>query len=395
MTGAGRTARVHVHRGAAVVLAVAAAGCLVSPDPSRFVDGSRRDSSRLDGDAASVTDLPTLESSVPDGPTADASPPDLAPDAPLATYQRTWVTAQVTSSPGKLWGPMLAYQAATGKVVLYGGRASSTTFFSHTWVYDGTGWQELCDPCPPGPRTGHGLVADVKRGVVVLFGGKDTTTSYNEIWELASGAWQQATPSGTPPAARSGAFVAYDSLRGRTVVFGGRDADGKRLDDLFEYDGAAWHGPLAPAVRPSVRHNDGRGAAFADGRALSATARNRVVIFGGEDASGKLDDCWAWDGSSWTPVCTSCTQTGRTGAALGYDPATGRLVLVNGWTGSEELAGTLEHDGQTWSESSTLPGALDHAGLAFDAGRNRFVYYGGNGPACSGNCGETLEYVAP
>lgn len=376
----------------ALALAVATAGCLISPDPSLYVDGSRPDAA----DAASVPDVPALDISVSDSAAVDGPPRDLALDAaPLATYQRTWVPAPITTNPGKLWGPKLAYQAATGNVVLYGGRDSTKAPVALTWVYNGTSWQKLCDPCPPGPREGHGLVADDKRGVVVLFGGKDATTPHNEIWELAAGVWKQVTPSGTPPSARWGAFVAHDPLRGRTVVFGGRDAGGNRLDDLHEYDGTAWHGPLIPAVRPSSRSNAGSAATFADGRALPAATRNRVVVFGGETASGMLDDCWAWDGASWTPVCTTCTQTARTGAALGYDPATGRLVLVNGWTGSAEIPGTWEHQGQSWAETTTLPGTRDHSGLAFDTVRNRFVLYGGNGDSCSGNCDDTLEYVAP
>jgi hypothetical protein len=298
----------------------------------------------------------------------------------------------VTTNPGKLWGPKLAYSAG---IVLYGGKDTAGAAVAGSWLFDGTSWQKLCDPCAPGPRVGHGLVADTGRGVVVLFGGKNGQAS-NDVWELTAGVWKQVSPSGTAPAARSAAFVAYDPLRGRTVVFGGLDGAGARLDDLYEYDGASWYGPLQPTVRPSPRSNAGSAATFVDSRSLTAAARNHVVIFGGEIApKSAVDDCWAWDGASWTPICTACTQTGRTGGALGYDPATGRLVLVNGWTGSAEISGTQELSGQSWSETTLLPGDRDHSGLAFDSQRNRFVLFGGNGGSCSGNCDETLEYVAP
>jgi hypothetical protein len=388
--------------GAGALVIAMATGCFMTADPSLYEDGPRVDGGTPD---APVPDAPVPDAPVPDAPVvdlhgsdaplADGPLPDLgAPDL-LATYYRTWVTASVTAKPDKLWSPKAVYQGSTGKVLLYGGTDPSQAVVAKMWSYDGTTWTKLCDPCPPGPRVGHGMVWDAKRDIVVLFGGKGPALM-NDLWELTAGVWQQLTPAGTGPSVRWGVYMAYDPLRDRTVVFGGLATGSVRMDDLYEYDGASWHGPFLPTVRPAGRTNYGSPATFADGTALAVAARNRVVIFGGEILSGvNADDCWAWDGTSWTPICTACTLTPRSGAALGFDPATGRLVLVNGWSGTGEIAGTFERMGQGWVQTTTLPDKNDHSAMVFDTARNRFVLIGGNGPSCGGNCDETLEYVAP
>lgn len=384
--------------GAGALVIAMATGCFMTADPSLYEDGPRVDGGPPDAPISDTPapDVPVVDLRGSDAPPADGPLPDLvAPDL-LASYYRTWVTATVAAKPDKLWSPKAVYQATTGKVLLYGGTDPSQAAVAKMWSYDGTTWTKLCDPCPPGPRVGHGMVWDAKRDVVVLFGGKDAALM-NDVWELTAGVWQQVTPAGTAPSVRWGAFMAYDPLRDRSVVFGGLATGSVRMDDLYEYDGTSWYGPFLPTIRPAGRTNYGSSATFAAGTALAVAARNRVVIFGGETASGvNADDCWSWDGASWTQICTACTQAGRSGAALGFDSATGRLVLVNGWTGTAELAGTFEHTGQGWVQTTALPGKNDHSAMTFDTARNRFVLVGGHGELCgSVNCDETLEYVAP
>jgi hypothetical protein len=316
-------------------------------------------------------------------------------DGPSAK-QRSWVTALPPQNPGRLFGPKLIYREAANSVLLYGGNDPAKVPVAEAWTYDGEDWHKLCGPCPPGPRVGHGFVLDRKRGVAVLFGGNDGTAPSNDIWELEAGVWSAASPAGTPPSPRSGAYVAYDPVRARTVVFGGIDGGGKRLNDVYEYDGASWHGPFKPATRPSPRQSSGSSATFVGAGGLAPAMREQVVIFGGEVATKTtVDDCWAWDGAGWTRICTTCTGTARVGVALGHDPSTGRLVVVNGWTGTAGIAGTIEAAGLSWSQTTTLPSMRDNSGLVFDVARDRFVLYGGNGKPCAGNCDETLEYAFP
>jgi hypothetical protein len=333
-----------------------------------------------------------------DGPQPDRRPDLGLPDGQLATYVRTWVTATVPTNPGRLYGPKLTYDSVAGEIVLYGGDDGSAPV-AQMWTYNGTGWTQRCNPCAPGPRLFHGLVFDESRGVLVLFGGTDGTSALGDLWEYSGGTWKQIVFTGGPTA-RELVFMAYDRTRKRTVIFGGIDVNGTLSNAVYEYDGKAWYGPLAPTGAPGPRQNSGSGATFADWRALVPAMRDRVVIFGGGSTTGDdapVDECWAWDGASWTSICTSCTKTPRMAAALVYDPITGRAVSINGWGGDGvwEIAGTIEHFGANWLGSSQLPGDRDTPGAAFDVKRNRIVSYGGNGGSCGGNCNETLEFIAP
>jgi len=306
---------------------------------------------------------------------------------------RSWITVQPATNPGRLYAPQLAYWSVEEKVLLYGGRKADSTLSAEMWTYDGETWERLCSDCPPGPRLGHSLVLDETRDVIVLFGGQTGSGLSNDLWEFEGGAWHEVTPTGTPPSPRLGAFMAFDPVRGRTVLFGGLEQGDTRVDDLFEYDGSAWYA-LTPDPRPLARKTYGSSAAFVDADALAVDMRNRVVICGGDVAGGTMvDECWAWDGADWTRTCTACTGTARGGAVLGYDPTYGRLVMANGWTGTASIAGTVEHDADSWVKTSSLPTARDNSGIAYDPARDRFVVYGGNAPSCAGACDETLEYV--
>src|SRR5207244_7692121 len=70
-------------------------------------------------------------------------------------------------------------------------------------------------------------------------------------------------------------------------------------------------------------------------------AVGKVVLFGGYDRGGYLDDTWTWDGFRWRPVATSAAPPARAGAGMAYDGVTGQLVLFGGYDGSAHLGGTL------------------------------------------------------
>src|SRR5512135_1697438 len=45
----------------------------------------------------------------------------------------------------------------------------------------------------------------------------------------------------------------------------------------------------------------------------------KVVIFGGADATGVLNETWTFDGTTWTQVQTTVSPTARSSAAMAYD----------------------------------------------------------------------------
>ena len=322
--------------------------------------------------------------------------PDRAPDLIDPSLIRSWVKPAVASGPSACNGPKLAYHAAQKLVYAYGGHVGGSTptlCTQQAWTYDSStkAWTKLCDPCPPGPRMGHALVYDSARQVLVLFGGSDGTAAHGDVWELGAGGQWQLKPLITTPSPRSSFSAAFDAKRGRLVIFGGQDSTDALLDDVWEYDGQKWSGPLSPTVRPLPRR---QGFATFAGNTQAPALRDRVAIFGGElKGEVMVDDLWTWDGGAWQQLCTSCTGTPRCAASLGFDPRSGRLIVVGGWKGDGELAGTMEYATTAFASMSALPTARDTTGLAYDPYHDLFVLFGGNGDGCKGDCAETWEYV--
>jgi pyruvate/2-oxoacid:ferredoxin oxidoreductase beta subunit len=113
----------------------------------------------------------------------------------------------------------MAYDAARGQVVLFGGVGYSGTL-NDTWVWDGTNWVEKTPTTRPSGRYGHAMAYDAARGQVVLFGGHDASGPLSDTWVWDGTNWVQKFPSVNPPW-RYGHAMAYDAARGQVVLFGG------------------------------------------------------------------------------------------------------------------------------------------------------------------------------
>jgi len=127
--------------------------------------------------------------------------------------------------PSARSGHALAYDAYTGRVILFGGYDGS--LLSDTWAYDRAAntWTKLDPPGPvPSARGNHRMVYDPASGLVVLFGGYDGSVDLYDTWAYDPGqnAWTDLDPIGPPPAREEHAMV-YDPDSGRVIVFGGLD----------------------------------------------------------------------------------------------------------------------------------------------------------------------------
>lgn len=191
----------------------------------------------------------------------------------------------------------------------------------------------------------------------------------------AGDVWVRRTPAVVPPA-RRGHLLAGDPARERTLLFGGFDTlGGAYLGDTWQWDGRQW---LAsdPAIAPSPRANPGYAY---DPR------RQRVVLFGGEDARGALGDTWEWDGTAWTQRAATGAPIAVTGAAMGFDPVRGTVLLfggdrdpVRGFAFSDQF---WEWDGVRWQQvdATQRPRARSLASLAHDPVAGQMVLVGGVG----------------
>lgn len=118
------------------------------------------------------------------------------------------------------------------------------------------------------------------------------------------------------------------------------------------------------------------------------SATSQLVLFGGFNNSGLLNDTWVWSGRAWAqvadasdPGCTdTCTASPspRGYSTMAYDPATSQLILFGGRT--PERGDTWKWNGSTWAHLTppTSPTARDSAVMAFDASTDALVLFGGD-----------------
>ena len=282
----------------------------------------------------------------------------------------TWTKVPLaTGSTPPFLGAAMAYDAARGKVVLVG--SGFTVGFLGTWEWDGSTWTNATPATgSPPPRAYHALAYDAARGKVVLFGG------YNggvlaDTWEWDGSTWTKVTPATGSPPARADHALAYDAARGKVVLFGGSDSSNHVLADTWEWDGSTWTNATPATGSPAPRAH----------HALAYDpARGKVVLFGGSDSSNHaLADTWAWDGSTWTNMTPAAgSPAARADHALAYDAARGKVVLFGGSDRNNNLlADTWAWDGSTWTPASgSPPGRFDLA-MAYDAARGKVVMFGG------------------
>jgi len=136
--------------------------------------------------------------------------------------------------------------------------------------------------------------------------------------------------AGDPPA-RSGAAMAFDADHGVVVMFGGRQGR-QVLGDTWAWDGSGWF-EQHPAHSPSARAN----ASMA-----YDAAHHQLLLFGGDALQPMgnqvtAEDTWTWDGSDWHVVATAHTPHLLL-HGMGFDPATGQLLLV-GYAGPSGAPG--------------------------------------------------------
>jgi cysteine-rich repeat protein len=225
------------------------------------------------------------------------------------TWQR-FTNGVAGSSPGRVVSAAMAFDAARGEAVHFGGfNGSLNAATNETWVFT-TSWTQRTPPAPlPAPRLDHVLVYDAARARTLLFGG----TGFGDTWLWDGAQWTQAQPSASP-SARSQAAAAYDPIRRVVVLFGGLAS--APLNDTWEWDGTTWTRRMVAG--PPAR--SGHGMAW-------DPARKRIVMFGGFTSMQTLNDQWEWDGVAWQPLATIAPVRAR-----------GNHVLVSGIGGAGVLA---------------------------------------------------------
>ncbi len=391
---------------------------------------------------ALATCFPTAPPTDPaEEPTSSASPPS----------SWTQITPpKGNANPIERELPAEAYYPNGHEVVLFGGYGTTTggadLYQQDTWGFSDGRWTELipASSCTsttcPSARAGAELAYDAAAGAMILFGGEILVPgdpighiiAYGDTWLFENNTWTNITSTlGTSPSARYDAAMTYDPSDNYVLLFGGLDGNGNALGDTWKFASGAWTN-LTSSLKSAP---EGRYAA-----AIGYSPNGYVLMFGGATSTEIIQNpcnptvgttfaavaAWYYEGA-WTPlygydnVCpppspqngtnaspgapvpsTGSTPgpyppCGRVGAALGWSPKNNRFVVYGGY-GTQEVSGgcgttelflndTWTYDvpggggGFTWNNASypAGPTARAYMGYAADYTDDYFEIFGGIG----------------
>jgi hypothetical protein len=128
--------------------------------------------------------------------------------------KKTWTQKFPAASPPAS-AATIAYDAANGEVVLFGGN------MSQTWTWDGTTWTEEFPATSPSPRGLPAMAYDPIVGGVVMFGGSaGAPSALNDTWTWNGSTWTQIQTTYTPEG-RWAAAIDFDPYLRSIILFGG------------------------------------------------------------------------------------------------------------------------------------------------------------------------------
>jgi hypothetical protein len=290
--------------------------------------------------------------------------------AAFVAEARPAMARNVSEAPSPRCCVGMAYDAAKGEVVLFGGSLGplGRRTSGETWTWDGASWSKRSPIHSPPRRSDAELAYDDAHGSVVLFGGRDRAHYYDDTWTWDGSDWTEEFPAHHPDA-RADTSMAYDAADGDVVMFGG---DLRRLfRDTWTWDGSDWT-KQSPVHSPSRRK--GPDMAY-------DAARTNVALFGGQDGGGYLGDTWTWDGADWTKRTPAHSPDPRWLSAMTYDVSRTDVVLFGGQNGGPFLGDTWTWNGTDWTLQSPVhaPEGRLACGVAFDESRAETVVFGGFG----------------
>jgi hypothetical protein len=291
--------------------------------------------------------------------------------------------------PGLHW-EQVAYDAASGRLIVFGGATAAGALPAMTWAWDGDRWTVVADSAAgPGARHAHAMAFDAERRRVVLFGGllesRDTTRPAAErvrrlcdTWALEDRAWRRLDDGASCPTDRVAAASLVWDTRARALLL--VDAPATGPTDTVVRPLRLWR-LLSGGWAPEDSSGPRRSRMSAGGVAWDARRGVLVVpVLDGPDAG-----VWEWDGRRWRHA-RATGPAPRRNFGLAYDARRGRVLLVGGLAASPRrpLDDRWTWDGASWTrepDDPAAPGARSHASLVTDAARGRLLYFGGAGPA--------------
>ncbi len=237
-----------------------------------------------------------------------------------------WRQLHPATSPPPRDNAAMAYDPATKQVVLFGGEHLGP--LGDTWVFDGTTWSQVHPAKSPSPRREASMAYDPATKRLLLFGGKGSKRFLHDTWTWSGTNWKRLRPAATP-SARGWASLGYDSTSKQMLLYGGFGSS--YLADTWSFQRNTWTQVASSGPSPRAAASVG-----------DDPAAGGLLLFGGDDntTSSWFGDTWLWNGSAWAPLSPSTSPSGRDGAGLTLDEATGSPVLFGGENSNEDLRDT-------------------------------------------------------
>ena len=261
-----------------------------------------------------------------------------------------------------LWGKRFATPLVVFWILLMGYGISRSAF------PPASPWKPIAAAHSPGPRTMAAIAYDSKRQRAVLFGGITNWDGHNWVYDNSTWEWDgqdwQEIDSPVSPAGREHHSMAYDEKNGKVMLFGGQNASGT-LGDLWEWDGVTWH-QLCPVCNPAARFGH---------KMVYDTSLQQIVIYGGQDGGTGFAEGWTWNGENWNFYTFDSSTPAVYNAPLIYDNKRERIISFMGDT----WGGAWVWEAKTWHklDPGIQPPARNEGTLVYDPVQDYSVLFGG------------------
>lgn len=231
----------------------------------------------------------------------------------------------------------------------------------------------------PHARTGHCATFLPMSRQVLFVGGHDDHGNVSPAAMALAVSTSTFTQMQDGPPPESGCVAAYLPKLQRAIVL---DTNGQ----TWSFDGQQF-GTLTPSRAPSARHD----ATMVYDPAHGDTASGRLLLFGGATATSESAELWAFDGTTWAELGTKGDPAAadtdeprplsRARAAMALNASRRLLYLFGGVRMGVFLndAWRLDLRSNTWEKLAPGPGPVGRAdaSVAYDAGRDRLLVFGG------------------
>jgi N-acetylneuraminic acid mutarotase len=321
--------------------------------------------------------------------------------------QNTWTLLNPSENPGKLTSTGQVYLPSIDRTLLFGGRFDFGKFNDKTWLYDYASdtWTKasanaaLSPSSPsaieqvglsPSPRGLFAMAYNSKSDQVVLYGGETgeytLQSSYNdETWayNVASNTWTELKPA-TSPGPLAMAELAYDAESDRMILYSGGMMPNHWQSDnaTWAYDSTTNNWTKMKAIGPTDHHGC---------QMVYDSESDRIILFGGYNIPDDQlsQSTWAYDYNTdtWTEMQPATNPPGRNLHSMTYDSSVDRIIMWGGDSATmsnpnatkDRSVWAYDYNTNTWEEWKTTqaPVARFAAAIAYDAGANRTILYGG------------------